>query len=99
MKTILLCLLFFTLLSYSNEASLFSFVGSFLNKIFRADITEIIDCILHNDQIIYDFNKIIDALLTKDINKIVVAVSQVITELKTLITACINPELRSKKFS
>ena len=95
MKTILLCLLFITLLSSSSEASLFSFVGPYLSKVLRADILDIIDCILHDEKIIYDFNIIIDALLTKDINKIVVAVSQVITELKTLIGACINPELRT----
>ena len=93
MKNTFLCLLFVALLSFSIESNLFSLLGPILSKVLRADITDIIDCILHNDKIIYDFNIIIDALLTKDINQIVIAVSKVIMELKNLIGACINPEL------
>ena len=77
-----------------SQSSLLTTFGTFVSGILRADILEIIDCFLHNDIIIKDVNVIIDAILTKDFNKVVVALTQVIMELKDEIDKCINPETR-----
>ena len=77
-----------------NESSLLTTFGEYMSELLRADILDILDCILHNDKIIRDANKIIDAILTKDFNKVVVALSQVIMELKDEINWCINPPER-----
>ena len=91
MKTGLLLVLLLSLISL-YESSLLATIGSFASGILRADILDVIDCILHNDIIIKDVNVIIDALLTKDINKIVIALTQVIRELIDEINKCRNPE-------
>ncbi len=64
--------------------------SDFISQILRADIIDIITCILHNNMIIYDVNIIIDAILTKDFNKIIVALSQVATNLIDEVKSCIN---------
>lgn len=104
MKTALVLVLLLTLISF-NESSIFSSLGGllgggllsgsllsgdFISQILRADIIDIITCILHNNMIIYDVNIIIDAILTKDFNKIIVALSQVATSLIDEVKSCIN---------
>ena len=90
MKVGLLLVLLLSIIAL-NESSLLTTFGEYMSELLRADILDIIDCILHNDKIIRDANKIIDAILTKDFNKVVVALSQVIMELKDEISWCINP--------
>ena len=90
MKVGLLLVLLLSIISL-NESSLLTTIGETTSALLRADILDIIDCILHNDIIIKDANVIIDAILTKDFNKVVIALSQVIMELKDEITNCINP--------
>lgn len=89
MKAALLIVLLLSMFSL-NESSLLTTAGGLVSELLRADILDIIDCILHNDKIISDVNVIIDAILTKDFNKVVVALTQVIIELKDEITICIN---------
>ena len=93
MKVGLLLVLLLSIIAL-NESSLLTTFGEYMSELLRADILDIIDCILHNDKIIRDANKIIDAILTKDFNKVVVALSQVIMELKDEISWCINPPER-----
>ena len=93
MKVGLLLVLLLSIIAL-NESSLLTTFGEYMSELLRADILDIIDCILHNDKIIRDANKIIDAILTKDFNKVVVALSQVIMELKDEINWCINPPER-----
>ena len=93
MKTTFVLILLLGIVSISQSSLLTTF-GTVVSGILRADILDIIDCILHNDIIIKDVNVIIDAILTKDFNKIVVALTQVIIELKDEINKCINPETR-----
>ena len=90
MKAGLLLVLLLSVISLS-ETSLLNTIGGYVSQYLRADILDIVDCILHNDKIIKDFNVIIDAILTKDFNNVVVALTQVIMELKDEITHCINP--------
>ena len=93
MKVGLLLVLLLSIIAL-NESSLLTSFGEYSSELLRADILDIIDCILHNDKIIKDANVIIDAILTKDFNKVVVALSQVIMELKDEINWCINPPER-----
>ena len=93
MRTTFVLILLLGIISISQSSLLTTF-GTFVSGILRADILEIIDCFLHNDIIIKDVNVIIDAILTKDFNKVVVALTQVIMELKDEIDKCINPETR-----
>ena len=74
-----------------SECGPLDFIGYFLSSILRADILDIIDCIIHNQIIIKDLNVIIDAILTLDFNKIINALLKVVMELQKEITACINP--------
>ena len=89
MKAIYTLALFFTIISLS-QCGTFDFIGNYISVILRADILDIIDCILHDDLIIKDVNVIIDALLTKDFYKIIAALSKVATELIDAIKVCIN---------
>ena len=89
MKAILVFVLLFSMISF-NESSLLTTVGGFISEMLRADILDVIDCFLHNDIIIKDVNVIIDAILTKDFNNVVVALTQVIMELKDEIEKCLN---------
>ena len=89
MKAVLVFVLLFSMISF-NESSLLTTVGGYLSQILRADILDVIDCFLHSDIIIKDANVIIDAILTKDFNNVVIALSQVIMELKDEITRCLN---------
>ena len=89
MKTIYTLAIIFALLSLS-QCGAFDFIGNYISLILRADILDIIDCILHNDLIIKDVNVIIDALLTKDFYKIIAALSKVANELIDAIKVCIN---------
>ena len=89
MKAILVFVLLFSIISF-NESSLLTTVGGFISEMLRADILDVIDCFLHNDIIIKDVNVIIDAILTKDFNNVVVALTQVIMELKDEIEKCLN---------
>ena len=73
-----------------NEAYIMEKIGLFISKILRADIMDIITCILHTDKIIEDVNKIIDAILTKNFEKIIAVLSQVAMELVELVKICIN---------
>ena len=89
MKAVLVFVLLFSIISF-NESSLLTTVGGFISEMLRADILDVIDCFLHNDIIIKDVNVIIDAILTKDFNNVVVALTQVIMELKDEIEKCLN---------
>ena len=73
-----------------SESSLLNTFGTMVSGLLRADIMDIINCIIHNDIIIADLNVIIDAILKKDFNAVIVALSQVIMSLKDEITKCIN---------
>ena len=89
MKVVLVIVLLFSIISV-NQSSLLTTVGGFISEMLRADILDVIDCFLHNDIIIKDVNVIIDAILTKDFNNVVVALTQVIMELKDEIEKCLN---------
>ena len=89
MKAVLVFVLLFSIISV-NQSSLLTTVGGFISEMLRADILDVIDCFLHNDIIIKDVNVIIDAILTKDFNNVVVALTQVIMELKDEIEKCLN---------
>jgi hypothetical protein len=73
-----------------SESSLLNTFGTMVSGLLRADIVDIINCIIHNDIIIADLNVIIDAILKKDFNAVIVALSQVVMSLKDEITKCIN---------
>ena len=73
-----------------SESSLLNTFGTMVSGLLRADILDIINCIIHNDIIIADLNVIIDAILKKDFNAVIVALSQVVMSLKDEITKCIN---------
>jgi hypothetical protein len=73
-----------------SESSLLNYFGTMVSGLLRADIVDIINCIIHNDIIIADLNVIIDAILKKDFNAVIVALSQVVMSLKDEITKCIN---------
>ena len=89
MKAIYTLALLFTIISLA-QCGTFDFVGRVLGLILRADILDIIDCILHNEIIIKDVNVIIDAILTKDFSKIIAALAAVAQELINKVTECIN---------
>ena len=90
MKVFYILAIMLTIISVSQCGSL-DFIGYFLSSILRADILDIIDCIIHNQIIIKDLNVIIDAILTLDFNNIINALMKVVMELQKEITACINP--------
>ena len=73
-----------------SESSVLNTFGTMVSGLLRADIMDIINCIIHNDIIIADINVIIDGILKKDFNAVIVALSQVIMSLKDEITKCIN---------
>ena len=73
-----------------SESNLLKIFGTYVSGLLRADILDIIDCIIHNDIIIADINVIIDGILKKDFNAVIVALSQVVMSLKDEITKCIN---------
>ena len=93
MKAIYTLALLFTLISLSQCIS-FDFIGYVLSAVLRADILDIIDCILHNQIIIKDINVIIDGIIeairTKDFNKIITALISVAMGLVDEIKKCIN---------
>ena len=66
MKAVYSLILLLTLVSIS-QCGVFDFIGSYISVVLRADILDIIDCVLHNEIIIRDINKIIDPLLKGDI--------------------------------
>ena len=90
MKVFYILAIILTIISVSQCGPL-DFVGYILSSILRADILDIIDCIIHNQIIIKDLNVIIDAILTLDFNNIIKALLGVIMELQKEISACINP--------
>ena len=73
-----------------SESSLLNNFGSMVSGLLWDDIFDIINCIIHNDIIIADINVIIDGILKKDFNAVIVALSQVVMSLKDEITKCIN---------
>ena len=73
-----------------SESSVLNTFGTMVSGLLRADIMDIINCIIHNDIIIADINVIIDGILKKDFNAFIVALSQVVMSLKDEITKCIN---------
>ena len=89
MKAIYTLALLFTIISLA-QCGTFDFIGYYLSAILRADILDIIDCILHSEIIIRDINVIIDGLLTKDFYKIIAALTKVAQELINAIKECIN---------
>ena len=93
MKVFYTLAIILTIISVSQCGPL-DLIGSFLSSILRADILDIIDCILHNQIIIKDLNVIIDAILTLNFNNIINALMKVVMELQKEITACINPPQR-----
>ena len=70
MKVFYILAIILTIISVSQCGPL-DFIGYFLSSILRADILDIIDCIIHNQIIIKDLNVIIDAILTLDFNNII----------------------------
>ena len=90
MKVFYILAIILTIISVSQCGPL-DFIGYFLSSILRADILDIIDCIIHNQIIIKDLNVIIDAILTLDFNNIINALMKVVMDLQKEITACINP--------
>ena len=90
MKAFYFLAIILTILSVSHCGPL-DFIGNYISIILRADILDIIDCILHNQIIIKDVNIIIDAILTLNFNNIINALMKVVMELQKEITACINP--------
>ena len=90
MKVFYILAIILTIISVSQCGPL-DFIGYFLFSFLRADILDIIDCIIHNQIIIKDLNVIIDAILTQDFNNIINALMKVVMELQKEITACINP--------
>ena len=90
MKVFYTLAIILTIISVSQCGPL-DLIGRFLSSILRADILDIIDCILHNQIIIKDLNVIIDAILTLNFNNIINALMKVVMELQKEITACINP--------
>ena len=90
MKAFYFLAIILTILSVSQCGPL-DFIGNYISIILRADILDIIDCILHNQIIIKDVNIIIDAILTLNFNNIINALMKVVMELQKEITACINP--------
>ena len=94
MKAILVFTLLFALFSMNESNVLVNTFGNLASNILRSDILDVIDCILHNANIIYDVNVIIDAILTKDFNKVIVALTQVVMNLKDEITKCIDDPTR-----
>ena len=93
MKVFYALAIILTIISVSQCGPL-DLIGRFLSSILRADILDIIDCILHNQIIIKDLNVIIDAILTLNFNNIINALMKVVMELQKEITACINPPQR-----
>ena len=93
MKAIYTLALFFTIISLT-KCGTFDFIGNYLSVILRADVLDIVDCILHNDKIIKDINVVIDgiieAIATQDFQKVITALLKVVSELIEEITACIN---------
>ena len=93
MKAIYTLALFFTIISLS-QCGTFDFIGNYISVILRADILDIIDCILHDDLIIKDVNVVIDGIIdainTKDFQKVISALLKVVGELIDPIKSCIN---------
>ena len=93
MKAIYTLALLFTLISLSQCLS-FDFIGYVLSAVLRADILDIIHCILHNELIIKDINIIIDgiieAIAKKDFSKLISALIPIITGFIDEIKKCIN---------
>ncbi len=89
MKAVFVLVLLLAIIAIS-ESSLLNTFGTMVSGLLRADIMDIINCIIHNDIIIADLNVIIDAILKKDFNAVIVALSQVVMSLKDEITKCIN---------
>ena len=89
MKAVFVLVLLLAIIAIS-ESSLLNTFGTMVSGLLRADIMDIIICIIHNDIIIADLNVIIDAILKKDFNAVIVALSQVVMSLKDEITKCIN---------
>ena len=89
MKAVFVFVLLLAIIAIS-ESSLISTFGTMVSGLLRADIMDIINCIIHNDIIIADINVIIDGILKKDFNAVIVALSQVVMSLKDEITKCIN---------
>lgn len=89
MKAVFVLVLLLAIIAIS-ESSLLNTFGTMVSGLLRADIVDIINCIIHNDIIIADLNVIIDAILKKDFNAVIVALSQVVMSLKDEITKCIN---------
>ena len=93
MKAIYTLALLFTIISLT-KCGTFDFIGNYLSVILRADVLDIVDCILHNDKIIKDINVVIDgiieAIATQDFQKVITALFKVVSELIEEITACIN---------
>ena len=89
MKAVFVFVLLLAIFAISESSALNTF-GTMVSSLLRADIMDIINCIIHNDIIIADINVIIDAILKKDFNAVIVALSQVVMSLKDEITKCIN---------
>ena len=89
MKAVFVFVLLLAIFAISESSALNTF-GTMVSGLLRADIMDIINCIIHNDIIIADINVIIDAILKKDFNAVIVALSQVVMSLKDEITKCIN---------
>ena len=92
MKAALLLVLLLSMISL-NESNLLGNLAGFTSELLRADILDIVNCILHNDKIIAGVNVIIDAILTKNFDNILVALSQFILNDREEITKCINDPL------
>ena len=89
MKAIYTLVILLTIFSLTQCGAL-DFIGDYLSYILRADILDIIDCILHNDIIIKDVNIILDAVLTKNFDNVITALLKVVGEIVDPIKNCIN---------
>ena len=89
MKAIYTLAILLTIFSFT-KCGTFDFIGEYISSILRADILDIIDCILHNDIIIKDLNVILDAVLTKNFDNVIQALLKVIGEIVDPIKNCIN---------
>lgn len=91
MKAILVFILALSLFSMNQSFYIFNTFGNFISNILRSDILDIINCIVHNPTIIYDINVIIDAILTKNFDKIIAALIKVGPNIATEVQKCIHP--------
>ena len=81
-------LIFLLALVSISQCGVLDFIGSYISVVLRADILDIIDCVLHNEIIIKDVNKIIDPLLKGDISAAIGLIASVASEIIAEFNKC-----------